>query len=220
VSNARPAPVHSSLLVLPYRALLRRGAVEERQRMVMDLYQSRRGESQAVLRQALSDPDERIRLLAAQALERLSETARRRTQELRAAVQRRPTDPALKLALARHLVQRADDEGTPDAGHALYDEAAQPLLAALPALKGRDLDAAHALLGHIYTRQRRTAEARAFLERVPADAPDYVRARINVAQTRLADGDIAGARVEMRRVRQLAGNGPLSAAGAFWESAL
>jgi len=62
-----------ALGVLPYRALLRAESVEDRKRMVMALYESGRADAGAVLRQALQDPDERIRLLAAQALERVSE---------------------------------------------------------------------------------------------------------------------------------------------------
>jgi len=210
---------HPSLAILPYRALLRGGNWEARKRMVMALFSSDRGEAKPVLRQALQDPDERIRLLAAQALERLTETFRKAAQGHRRAIEQNPGDPHIKIALARLLFDRASWDGHTDAGLADHEDAARLLSSAISdGLRGAELDAAYALLGQVNAKLGRTSEAREYLDRVPETAPEYVRARFVWAETRLADGDIAAARDEMRRIAKMNPAADIANAARFWET--
>lgn len=210
---------HASLDVLPYRALLRRGTWEARKGMVMAVFSSGRAEGQAVLRQALQDPDERLRLLAAQALERLNETFQKSVQEYRRLIAKKPGDARLRIALARLLFDRAAWSGRGDAGIGAFEEAARHASAAIKGrLPAAELNAANALFGKILARLGRTAEARDALDRVPAPSPDYLRARLLWAETCLADGDIVSARNEMRRILTLNPPEDIADAARFWES--
>ena len=218
MSAANDIDTHPSLGTLPYRALLQGGNWEARKRMVMALFSSDRGEARPVLRQALQDPDERIRLLAAQALERLTETFRKASQNFRRAIEQEPRDPALKVALAHLLYDRATWDGQTDAGLADHEEAATLLTASIAdGLSGTELDAACALLGQLHAKLGRSVKAREFLDRVPTNAPAYLRSRLVWAESKLADGDIPSAREEMRRIAKLNPPADIANAARFWD---
>lgn len=209
----------NALNVLPYRALLRAENWEDRKRMVMALYDSGRVEASPVLRQALQDPDERIRLLAAQALERISERSERAIQAERARIAARPEDPQPRLELARLLYERAGRAShSAETERSAYAEAGTHVTAALHGLKEPRLTSARLQLGRIHARLGQADEAIEALEPVPPEALDYPHARYLIAEMRLQKGDVKGCREEIRGLERFPVKNGLKGSVAFWGS--
>lgn len=184
----------------PFRILLRDNDWVVRKETAQALYESGRPESRAFLQDSLSHPDERIRLFAAQAIEKISERKMRAVEKLREDVKKRPDDPSKRRDLARMLGELAlllsESKQTQD--HIFRDAADEltALLRIFPTRQDLLLD-----LAEVFWKWNRLAEADQILQKIKKDAPEFIPASFRRAEIALKQNRPENVRPLLEKIR-------------------
>lgn len=198
-----------------YHDLIRDKDWRARQEVARSLYDSDHPEAGALLRQALQDPEERVRLYAAQALELISKRYQQQLDQLRQKLQKGPKDFALRQSLAELLIRYAANFVESSEIQAYYyNEAKEQLQTALahqPEHPGLLLS-----LGKLLHLMKQSAEAKAVLDKIGHSRAEYPAARFLLAEMALEEGAMDRVREECQRIKERSLSQEQRAVVDFW----
>lgn len=202
-------------VALAFRLRLKDREPAVRLAVARELFEHGGEEACVLLRQCLTDPDESVRLYAAQALETVAKRYQKLLRSLRASIAEAPDDVYLREEIADALAAYAERcMDAEELRHHIYEEALSHLETGL---KKRPGDPALLLKrGAALFKLSRYDEARAALLLVPMEAEEFPLARFRLAETALAQGRPQEARQEAKRLLPLFLPVHMKEAVEFW----
>lgn len=181
---------------------------------IQELYESRRPEAVLLLKTALRDPDEQKRLFAAQALELLDKERQELLEDQEKKIAKNPEDRLARLTLADLCEKYADLFAETKETQSYYRRKAKNLLMKL--IDESPSSSLRFKLGRLLFVSGEEAEGQGFLEAVAFEAPEYVEARLLLADIALRAGRLARVREECRKIQPLTLTADQQTVVDFW----
>lgn len=201
--------------LLSYEVLLEDHDWITRRGVAQALYEGGHPEAARLLRKSLADPDERVRLFAAQALELIAERHQNAISRFRNEIREQPENGRIRIDIARQLwdyaVQCVESK---EVRRHIFTEAREHLNAAVQ--EGETTPATLMLQGKILFRLEEYNAARSALESIKPSEKEYARARFLLAEIWLAEGFPQLTRKECERIKDRPLPPDLRDAVDFW----